>query len=379
MNFMPAMNDYGDVDRRRMLGQTLMQGGMNMGSPLGALASIFGGLAGRYADKREKQLMADEKAAAEERRRLLGEALTRGGTSEMDIARAVMQWGGPEMFAQGAQMAIAANKPKAPEGIPATDFLTQYGDKFDGTPEQFASMAADGVVTGQELAGLKRKNDPKQQLEIERIQAQIAKEKALAAKAGRATGPQLTPMQQAMAALSPEEMAKAARIQMGLEARAVAGKPTSGAQTAAAQVSANSADTTLAALEDMLTQGQINTGPIMGRIGSAIPTSERQQFDSLVAQLAPDIKKLQRAAGEGAFSDADLQLLLRSMPNATTDEKANLEIIKQLRAKVGALGSVSGASSGTERPAAPNPGDIVDGYRFKGGNPESPTSWEPAQ
>ena len=87
MNFMPAMNDYGDVDRRRMLGQTLMQGGMNMVRPWCPLASIFGGLAGRYADKREKQLMADERPQPR-KSASTAEALTRGGTSEMDIARA---------------------------------------------------------------------------------------------------------------------------------------------------------------------------------------------------------------------------------------------------------------------------------------------------
>lgn len=349
MNPFGKMQTYDDVDRRRYAGQMLMQSGAQSGSPLGALASIFGGFVGRSADKRERQIASDEKAAAEERRRMLGEALTGGGKTEMDIARAVMQFGGPEMFAEGAKMAISANKPKAPVGIEATEFLTKHGDKFDATPEEWAAGAEDGVYDAKELARLKRKQDPKAALELERIQAQIAKEKALAAKAGRApSGPQLTPLQQAMAGMSPEDLAKAARIQLGLDPRAVAGKPAPGDKSAAAQISANSADTTLAALEDMLSNGQINTGPIMGRIGSAIPTSERQQFDSLVAQLAPEIKKLQRSAGEGAFSDADLRLLLSSMPNATTDEAANLNIIKQLRAKVGALGTVSGASSGSK-------------------------------
>ena len=40
---MPAMNDYGDVDRRQNAIQTLM-GRMNMVRPLVPLASIFGGL-----------------------------------------------------------------------------------------------------------------------------------------------------------------------------------------------------------------------------------------------------------------------------------------------------------------------------------------------
>lgn len=357
MNFMPQMQNYDDVDRRRMLGSALMQGGMNFGSPLGALASVFGGLASRSADKREKQIMADEKTAAEERRRMLGESLMGLGpnASEADLANVLLQNG---EYDRGIEMAINSRKQKAPQGLDATEFLTKYGDKFDGTPEQFVEMSADGIVSPQELAALKRKQDPKDAAELQKLQSEIAKNNALAAKAGRGPAPQqLTPMQQAMAALSTEDMQKAARIQMGLDPRAVAGKPTAGDKTASAQVSANSADTTLSALEEMLSGGKINTGPIAGSIGSVIPTSERQQFDALVAQLAPEIKKLQRTAGEGAFSDADLQLLLRSMPNATTDEAANLEIIKQIRNKVGALGGAIGGSSPEQIAVNPQTGE----------------------
>ena len=88
---------------------------------------------------------------------------------------------------------------------------------------------------------------------------------------------------------------------------------------------ANSADTTLAALEDMLTRKAKST---LAQSWAVLNHHFRHQKPAglipLVAQLAPDIKKLQRAAGEGAFSMPTCKLLLRSMPNATTDEKANL-------------------------------------------------------
>lgn len=80
----------------------------------------------------------------------------------------------------------------------------------------------------------------------------------------------------------------------------------------------------------------------------------------------------------GDLKPADAVRELRALPPPNTTFKTGLEQLQ----KAGRLGAqpVSGASSRPDAaPAAPAPGTIMRGYRFKGGNPASPSSWEPVQ
>jgi hypothetical protein len=109
------------------------------------------------------------------------------------------------------------------------------------------------------------------------------------------------------------------------------------------------------------------TGPIAGRIPAI--TSAQQTAEGGVAAMAPVLKQLFRVAGEGVFTDRDQALLIemvptrKDTPEARKNKMDNIDAI--VRAKVG-----MSASSG------PKPGDIVKGYRFKGGDPGKKESWE---
>jgi hypothetical protein len=56
--------------------------------------------------------------------------------------------------------------------------------------------------------------------------------------------------------------------------------------------------------------------------------------------------------------------------------EAAIAKLRGLPAPAGAPAGAAGAPSG---PAPPRPGEIKDGYRFKGGNPADPHSWEPVK
>lgn len=63
-----------------------------------------------------------------------------------------------------------------------------------------------------------------------------------------------------------------------------------------------------------------STGPIVGRLPAL--TSEQQIAQGSVAAMAPVLKQMFRAAGEGAFTDKDQDLLLQMVPNRTDTPEA---------------------------------------------------------
>ena len=94
--------------------------------------------------------------------------------------------------------------------------------------------------------------------------------------------------------------------------------------------------------------------------------------------------KVQRAAIAekaltGDLRPADVVRQLSALPNPNTAFRAGLD---QLR-KDGRLGAqpAPGAQprSTPTSPSAPNPGTLMKGYRFKGGDPANPASWESVQ
>ncbi len=68
--------------------------------------------------------------------------------------------------------------------------------------------------------------------------------------------------------------------------------------------------------------GGTETGPFVGLTPAV--TSNQQIADGAVAAMAPVLKQMFRASGEGIFSDRDQELLLRMVPTRT-DRKASIQ------------------------------------------------------
>ncbi len=132
-----------------------------------------------------------------------------------------------------------------------------------------------------------------------------------------------------------------------------------------------------------------------------------QAMESLISQLVPT----QRPPGSGTISDADLALYKASLPRLINTPEGNRLILDTMYAindhDIAASEIAARVASGELKPAdarkelrqLPNPfdnwrdqvdaieggsasggtpkaGEIIDGYRFKGGDPADPNSWE---
>lgn len=162
-------------------------------------------------------------------------------------------------------------------------------------------------------------------------------------------------------------------------------------------------------------------------VQDALQLGSAQAVQSIVARIAPRL----RVPGSGTTSDRDLALFLQSLPSLANSPEGNRLIISTLRAfaqrgiqeaqivndgigqgkprsqiqrDLQALGPVitteqaralfaaprggqqdlpqfqpGGAQPLASQPSGPQPGDVEMGYRFKGGNPADPNSWERVQ
>lgn len=125
------------------------------------------------------------------------------------------------------------------------------------------------------------------------------------------------------------------------------------AQNAAKQNELNQANQRTLAIWKTARQGLVEglegtrTGPASGRIPAV--TTGQQVAEGAIAAVAPVLKQLFRAAGEGIFTDKDQELLLDMVPKRTDTPEArkikmaNIDAI--INAKLGGISSSTGASN----------------------------------
>ncbi|WP_416357668.1 hypothetical protein ACLNGM_06420 [Aureimonas phyllosphaerae] len=164
---------------------------------------------------------------------------------------------------------------------------------------------------------------------------------------------------------------------------------------------------------------QAPQGPLVGRLAAVLPgfSDASAAFQSVVERAAPGL----RVEGSGATSDIEFRGMLNSLPQLRNRPEANRLIAGMMRAKAdinirrgdlvtayqngdidasqmrrqladlnrqsiaspalrdmidavgGGVEPMSGAKPTTD---APSPGSIVDGHRFRGGDPADPANWE---
>lgn len=109
------------------------------------------------------------------------------------------------------------------------------------------------------------------------------------------------------------------------------------------------------------------SGPILGSLpGTGITT------EAILKKMAANMARINNP--KGVVTDPDFRIAEQSLPAMNRPASVNAELIRNI---------LQGAQSWQVAPqpqqpqGAPAPGTIQAGYRFKGGNPADPNSWEP--
>lgn len=118
-----------------------------------------------------------------------------------------------------------------------------------------------------------------------------------------------------------------------------------------------------------------------GRFGDTGPidqyyqryTPEGQELEAAVGAIQNDMLALTRVPGIGSQSDLEAKIANMKYPQLSNDPSVNRRNLAQLRSFIKDLSeSLGRAPHGT----GPLPGAVQDGYRFRGGDPGDPNSWE---
>lgn len=113
----------------------------------------------------------------------------------------------------------------------------------------------------------------------------------------------------------------------------------------------------------------------VGSVVTALSSAPRQQIDQAKRDFVNAVLRRESGAviAQSEFDNADKQYFpqIGDSPQVIEQKKRNRQL-----AIDGILAEVPEAKRDSLKPAGPKPGDEVDGYRFKGGNPADPNSWE---
>jgi len=121
--------------------------------------------------------------------------------------------------------------------------------------------------------------------------------------------------------------------------------------------------------------------------GGLLPTESGKAFDAAIDGMRGTISSITRVPGIGAMSDFETRLDQSKFPTRGEYESVQTQKLDQLDALLKGLeggyadmlGGASDVASPDAPAGAPPVGTVEAGYRFKGGNPADPASWEKTQ
>lgn len=134
------------------------------------------------------------------------------------------------------------------------------------------------------------------------------------------------------------------------------------------------------ATENLSNNRFFGTGPLDQFVTSRKP--EGQELEAAIGGIQNPLLALTRVPGIGAQSDLEARVANLQFPQLGTDEQANLRTVAELEAFYADLENAFRNVLGDDFPdgdanaSAPRPGEVRNGYRFKGGNPADRNSWE---
>jgi hypothetical protein len=123
--------------------------------------------------------------------------------------------------------------------------------------------------------------------------------------------------------------------------------------------------------------GSSGVGQAMGRMFGTQTQSIRNSITQQRPLLLNAIKEATGMSAKQMDSNAELKMYLAAATDPTLDVKANMNALDMLEKLFGNQGEGQApATAAKSAPSAPPVGTLKGGYRFKGGDPASPSSWE---